>query len=608
MRKKILFFMLVFLKHSGSFSDQMLIFSNNSINFLWCLNKITDSIVIHNSVIFFQEELTKIIWANLLLKIIKKPKQIIQKKNSRNLPGFYILFPHFHKSYKTLFSNHVHSKSVFFLIWESIPSENEIILIFKEYWFHNYINVIGLVNNKTSCKFYTFYPFIENQCGFVGKPILVDEWTISNRINIQNSSWFPRKITNFKGCQLKAIGNHQPPDNIMKFNGIWRADGVASKILKTAEKYLNFTSIIISPNLNVSLDHMWYYFDKELKFISDAVYRKKVDLAFGWYSYASIEIDNLDLTMELGRVSSIDCFGWAVPYRAGARPPNVTYFINEFGLITWFLILGVFFIVSVIFYLNLNRRYIISMFLVYQIFLEQSIIHKRSSRTSYKIIFINFCFYGLVMSAAYKASFGSFITVPSHGREFKSVHDILNSSLKIYGSPEMLKILNITTADSKLGKIMKDRFHILKPCNYVEVMMQLIRKRNIAILGVKRSLYFYSISEAKRIKVKIPFRFIPGCLIRPHTTHFMFRRGSPLIDPFNTVLNRLFESGISQYWILHLGSNKILPIERLKGRVIRLNFIKEPLIILIMGYVVSSLVFMGEIIMHRYDKNVKKKK
>lgn len=589
------------------FLTTALISSFNLSNFessahLSCLKYITDSFVWRSTIVVFEEEIDQIPWIDTLLRSIGKPKIILGKGNPMDLYGFYILFPEFGTSYVGRFCSRNHVESKFLLVWTEPVRQQYIVKVFEQFWRDRRMNVVALSKQKHGhdLKFHSFSPFTEDKCGSVGRPVLINVWNRTTGEFILPSNLFANEKLNFKGCSLNVITNNQPPDSFVRFDGKygqWRAAGVGNKILKVAEKYFNFTSIISTSDLYVNLNHTWYYSSQELNRICDAVNNEQADLAIGWYSYASIEMDNLDSRVELGRVSSIDCFGWAVPYRAGARPPNLSYFTEEFEPRTWCLILVTFVVACIMFYCIMRRNLLLSNLLVFQTLLEQPVVVNSAQlrQTSFRILFANFCFYSLVVAAAYRASFASFITVSFQGREFTSVSDILESSLQIYGSPEMLKVLKVTAAETNSGAKVLSRFHLLPPGDYTEVMKRVIRRRDIAVLGVKRSLYYYSVSEAKRIKVKIPFRFIPGCLIRPHSTHFLFKRGSYLARPFNVLLNRLFESGIIPHWILHLGSNKVLPTEKFKGRTLRLCFLKEPLYFLAGGYVLSILVFSAEV-------------
>lgn len=208
---------------------------------------------------------------------------------------------------------------------------------------------------------------------------------------------------------------------------------------------------------------------------------------------------------------------------------------------------------------------------------------------------IHWLWYCMVINVAYKASLGSFMTVPPHGIEFTNMEQILDSQLITMASPRSLQIINGTMATTRISRKFMKRLQLLPPTNFEHIMDRLVIKRDIALFEVKRFMYYYSKSQAKRIKVKIPIRFLPGCLLRTHTTQFMLNGGSYLTDSVDPVLRTLFETGIVDHWITHLGSNKVLPLEKIRSRVLKLVRLKEAFLFLFFGYGVAFVVLVGEI-------------
>jgi len=208
---------------------------------------------------------------------------------------------------------------------------------------------------------------------------------------------------------------------------------------------------------------------------------------------------------------------------------------------------------------------------------------------------IHWLWYCMVINVAYKASLGSFMTVPLHGIEFTRIEQILESDLITMTTPRSMRIINATTDTTKLSRTFMKRLRPLPYTNFEHVIDRLVVKRDIALFEVKRFMYYYSIPQAKRIKVKIPIRFLPGCLLRTHVTQFMFNHGSYLTEPVNAVLSTLFETGIVDHWIVHLGSNKVLPLEKIRGRVLKLVRLKEAFLFLFFSYSIAFVVLVGEI-------------
>lgn len=233
-------------------------------------------------------------------------------------------------------------------------------------------------------------------------------------------------------------------------------------------------------------------------------------------------------------------------------------------------------------------------FFVFQTAIDQPV-HVQPIWCSLRMFMIHWLWYCMVINVAYKASLGSFMTVPLHGLEFTRTDQILKSDLITVASPRSLHILNATTATSRLSRTFMKQLQLLPPMDFEQVIDRLVVKRDIALFEVKRFMYHFSKPQAKRIKVKIPMRFLPGCLLRTHTTQFMFSSGSYLTDSVDTVLTTLFETGIVDHWIEHLGSNKVLPLEKIRGRVLKLVRLKAAFLFLLLSYTVAFTVLIGEI-------------
>lgn len=322
-----------------------------------------------------------------------------------------------------------------------------------------------------------------------------------------------------------------------------------------------------------------------------------MDLAFGWFSYAD---PYLNPGLRLGRSTTIDCFGWGVPWRAGASPSSWTNYVNEFSVGTWTCVIVAFIMFVATFYCFESDRskdaLAVSFIYAYAMLMEQESTSKVKNNKSHLRIFLtHWLWYCLIITTAYRASLGSFMTVPSRAADFNTMTDILKSDLHIVGGPDVIKIIQETSKYSEISRQFLKRYETLEPMDFETIMNRTVLKRDLAVFAVKRFMYYHSRPQAKIIKVKIPFRLIPGCLLRAHTTQLMMQKNSHLFNNFNNILIQLFESGIIDHWIMHLGSNRLLPAEKIKGRPLRLTIIWCNFIILIGGYILSFVVFIIEL-------------
>lgn len=237
-------------------------------------------------------------------------------------------------------------QSHFVAVWTKQLSMNDVRRVFRDFWGKGkHINIIGLLMmDDGTVNVYTYRPFSNYGCSKLGRPFLLDYW--KNDTFWKGVDLFSNKLKtgNMLGCPIKCVGNEQPPDIVMRQNigQQWTTSGLGGKMLEIVAKYMNFTPVITSPKGDMNEMYSWYYSADVLNNITAMLYNDEVDLAFGWYSYTTL---NHDYTTELAKSTSVDCLGWAVPYRAGPRPQPWTNYVYEFDKFGWMFIGSIFVVV-----------------------------------------------------------------------------------------------------------------------------------------------------------------------------------------------------------------------------------------------------------------------
>ncbi|KAL4142616.1 hypothetical protein QTP88_005041 [Uroleucon formosanum] len=242
-------------------------------------------------------------------------------------------------------------RSHFVAVWTRQMPMNNIRRTFRHFWdAGKHVNVVGLVRmDGGGVNAYTYRPFSNYGCNKLGRPFLLDRW-VDGRFGIGSDLFSSKpKTGNMLGCPLRCAGNEHPPDMVLRPGDgtaqrpLWTTSGVGGKVLEIVAKHMNFTPVIMSPKGGESEMFSWYNSAEVLENISAMLYTEEADLAFGWYSYAT---HNSAYNTELARTTSIDCLGWAVPYRAGPPPQSWTNYVYEFDKIGW-LFIGSMFVVVV---------------------------------------------------------------------------------------------------------------------------------------------------------------------------------------------------------------------------------------------------------------------
>lgn len=244
-------------------------------------------------------------------------------------------------------------RSHFVAVWTKQMPMNNIRRTFRHFWdVGKQVNVVGLVRmDDGGVNAYTFRPFSNYGCNKLGRPFLLDRW-VDGRFGVGADLFSSKpKTGNMLGCPLLCAGNEHPPDTVLRPGDgtpqqpLWTTSGVGGKVLEIVARHMNFTPVIMSPKGDVSEMYSWYNSAEVLDNITDMLYSEKADLAFGWYSYATHNNGDTNTNTELARTTSIDCLGWAVPYRAGPPPQPWTNYVYEFDKIGWLFIGSMFVIV-----------------------------------------------------------------------------------------------------------------------------------------------------------------------------------------------------------------------------------------------------------------------
>lgn len=241
-------------------------------------------------------------------------------------------------------------RSHFVAVWTKQMPMNNVRHMFRHFWdAGKHVNVVGLVQmDGGGVNAYTYRPFSNYGCNKLGRPFLLDRW-VDGKFGAGVDLFSGRSKTgNMLGCPLRCAGNEHPPDTVLRPGDgtpqrpLWTTSGVGGKVLEIVARHMNFTPVIMSPKGGASEMYSWYNSAEVLDNITAMLYAEEADLAFGWYSYAT---HNIAYTTELARTTSIDCLGWAVPYRAGPPPQSWTNYVYEFDKIGWMFIGSMFVVV-----------------------------------------------------------------------------------------------------------------------------------------------------------------------------------------------------------------------------------------------------------------------
>jgi hypothetical protein len=200
---------------------------------------------------------------------------------------------------------------------------------------------------------------------------------------------------------------------------------------------------------------------------------------------------------------------------------------------------------------------------------------------------------------------------PKYEKQLETLDDLLHSDI-VYGYHPAINQFQDTLSFSELVKFLEHKEH-QEDCSDVQKCVErMVTQRDIAMVGIP--LYAtYVAMEMGTVdidKIICSLDEIGGFsgLI------FLFKKGNPLLDRFNILMRRYLEAGfVESLWteLQHLatlkGAGRIGEAAGDKFFAFSVSHLMPAFVALIMGTALSSVVFIGELIVNWLCKNVKQK-
>ncbi|XP_065225502.1 uncharacterized protein LOC135849157 isoform X2 [Planococcus citri] len=537
-----------------------------------CVYNISETYSAGRNMIFMAEQLNSDLSEFLVRDLNKGLKIITTSSNvSRNMGFFFFFQDNRETSYVEILDkippNNVMRFVVIFDYQEKIDLR-QIQNTLEEFWLYQIIDVIALVPYKISknIRIYTYYPFSPTRCGETGPPILINVWNSANRAFLNGHDLFSRikKVFNLYGCPLRCMGINRPPEStiIRLADNTWQLHGTGNKVFRFIERHLNFTAKIA---LFQKTDTKKGY---KVKNSTQPNY-SRFDIAFGKF----IRILDAEPSAEFISENRMDCFTWAVPHASVI----VRWMVHRLHIKhpDWS-----------------TYRYIL--FYTFSTFIGATV--KLRSRSFVLRIFASqWLLYSLVITASYQAYLGSLMTIPRTEPEINQQSDLLNTSLNLVGRQEMFNVLNESAANSGEFKAIIDRFFILPPIDFETIVNRVIHKRDIAVFSSRRELIYYAQRRRNNINERRKIHVFSDCVISSYSSAFMLRKGSPFQHPIHSVLARLFETGIYNFWDKDNKRDEIYhSITFAKQTTLAIRELYGAFIVLFGGLCISTVVFIIE--------------
>jgi len=218
-------------------------------------------------------------------------------------------------------------------------------------------------------------------------------------------------------------------------------------------------------------------------------------------------------------------------------------------------------------------------------------------------LYVCFCF---VISTVFQAFFVSYLVEPTYENKLETLVGLLNSDV-IYGHNAFVNLVQETVGYPEAVTYFKQKTLKEDCSDYRKCVERMITKRDIATISspifatyVARQL---GIVDVGKVLCSLDETFMSAGLT------VLFNKGNPLLDRFNILMRRYLEAGLQEmHWteLKHRASLRGAGRLREAGGDVffafSLSHLMPAFVVLLVGTVLSSMLFIGELFVNRVCK------
>jgi len=497
------------------------------------------------------------------------------------------------------------------------------------------VNVVVLIPNKLAYRplhamsttkttaadwlnLYTWFPFKLGRCGELQEVILLDKWVFENNSRFAgNAHLYPEKVPkNFMGCPFKlGIFGIDPwviiTENYTRTDGstAYNLTGLSVEILKSVCEKMNLTTLFLATSLNLELES----FVKQSAELDDGI----SDVLTGCIALIPLIVtSSFDATIPYTFVN----LKMLVPCPRAI--PGTEKLLTTFSLSVWLTIGLVLLLTTTVFWCASNGPYrsvcnethtyqsLSSCFHnVWAVFVGVPVPQQPTTTGLRVLIFLYVCFC-FSISTVFQTFFVSYLVEPKYEKMLESLEELLDSDV-VYGSQPGINYAQDTLSYPEFVKFV-EHMELKEDCSDPRKCVErMITKRDMVSV-IPPMFATYVAKEMETVDVgKVICSLYQVALSFGLTV--LFKKGNPLLDRFNILMRRYLEAGLLEmHWteLQHRAS--------LKGGggfteaagdiffVFSLSHLMPAFVVLLVGTVLSSVVFIVELIVNCLCKRRRK--
>jgi len=223
-------------------------------------------------------------------------------------------------------------------------------------------------------------------------------------------------------------------------------------------------------------------------------------------------------------------------------------------------------------------------------------------------VYVCFCF---AISSVFQAFFVSYLVEPKYEKKLETLDELLDSNV-VYGDNSALNVALGTVPYPELMTFL-DHKRLKEDCSdFRKCVERMVTKRDIALF-IDPVLATYFAREMGTVDVGKVLCSLDESLMSVGLT-VLFKKGNPLLDRFNTLMESYLEAGLLERHWTELQHRSSL---RSGGRfreaagdmifVFTVSHLMPAFVVLLVGTVLSLVVFVGELTVNCLGKRKEKK-
>jgi hypothetical protein len=368
--------------------------------------------------------------------------------------------------------------------------------------------------------------------------------------------------------------------------------------------------LIISQVMNTTLKYLQKptgsTIDQRVEMVRN-LYRSN-DVAVGMFPMGMSAMDHVDATNPHLQSS----FQWFVP--CPTPVPKVERVLGIFTLTVWFTFILVLFLTAVTVWCVASSHFTLpeqesptyrtlssSLYNLWAVVLCVPVAEQpRTSRL--RVLFLLFVCYTFGFNVVIQSFFRTFLMKPEFHQPIASIDELVQSGL-LYGYDESVKTLLTFTNYSEHMKLESPRVDCT---DHDKCLERLITRRDITMASTAFHGEYIALKRFPNYGQRKYVCFLDQDIYKIFYVMYL-GFGSPLLDRFNTIIRRTIEAGLVDfYWSMLKWETRITtnqksvddgsPADCDRYFPLTLSHLKVAFYILILGYILSSITFIGELV------------